>query len=130
VALVTIGAGEAVEWARQQGQIDDATANNHIKALTENPLARSSELEALLRDVSQDPDVRQRVVAAVKRANEGLARVQTIKKIHILDREFSVEEDELTPTLKMKRKNIETKFKAIFDRLYDDAQFGLIVLSE
>ena len=130
VALVTIGAGEAVEWARQQGQIDDATANKHIKALTENPLARSSELEALLRDVSQDPDVRQRVVAAVKRANEGLARVETIKKIHILDREFSVEEDELTPTLKMKRKNIETKFKAIFDRLYDDAQFGLIVLSE
>jgi long-chain acyl-CoA synthetase len=130
VALVTIGAGEAVEWARQQGQIDDATANKHIKALTENPLARSSELEALLRDVSQDPDVRQRVVAAVKRANEGLARVETIKKIHILDREFSVEEDELTPTLKMKRKNIETKFKDIFDRLYDDAQFGLIVLSE
>ena len=66
----------------------------------------------------------------MKRANEGLARVETIKKIHILDREFSVEEDELTPTLKMKRKNIETKFKDIFDRLYDDAQFGLIVLSE
>jgi long-chain acyl-CoA synthetase len=130
VALVTIGAGEAVEWARQQGQIDDATANKHIKALTENPLARSAELEALLREVSQSAEVRQRVVAAVKRANEGLARVETIKKIHILDREFSVEEDELTPTLKMKRKNIETKFADIFDRLYDDAQFGLIVLSE
>jgi len=70
------------------------------------------------------------LVAAVKRANESLARVETIKKIHILDREFSVQEDELTPTLKMKRKNIETKFAETFDRLYDDEAFGLVVLSE
>ena len=62
-------------------------------------------------------------------AKEGLARVETIKKVHILDREFSVEEDELTPTLKMKRKNIESKFEETFDRLYDDASFGLVVVT-
>ena len=83
-----------------------------------------------MREVAQNPDVQKRVVAAVKRANESLARVETIKKIHILDREFSVQEDELTPTLKMKRKNIETKFAETFDRLYDDEAFGLVVLSE
>ena len=130
VALVTIGAGEAVDWARQQGLIDGPTADKHNRALSENPLARSRELEALMREVAQNPDVQKRVVAAVKRANESLARVETIKKIHILDREFSVQEDELTPTLKMKRKNIETKFAETFDRLYDDEAFGLVVLSE
>ncbi|MGB5310598.1 MAG: long-chain fatty acid--CoA ligase [Polyangiales bacterium] len=130
VALITIGAGEAVEWARQQGTIDGATADKHIRALAENPLGRSAELEALIREVTHDPDVQKRVVASVKRANESLARVETIKKIHILDREFSVQEDELTPTLKMKRKNIETKFAEIFDRLYDDEGFGLVILSE
>jgi long-chain acyl-CoA synthetase len=130
VALVTIGAGEAVDWARQQGLIDGPTADKHNRALSENPLARSRELEALMREVAQNPDVEKRVVAAVKRANESLARVETIKKIHILDREFSVQEDELTPTLKMKRKNIETKFAETFDRLYDDEAFGLVVLSE
>jgi long-chain acyl-CoA synthetase len=130
VALVTIGAGEAVDWARQQGLIDSPTADKHNRALSENPLARSRELEALMREVAQNPDVQKRVVAAVKRANESLARVETIKKIHILDREFSVQEDELTPTLKMKRKNIETKFAETFDRLYDDEAFGLVVLSE
>ncbi len=129
VALITVGAGEAVEWARQQGRIDGSTADGHIKALTENPLARSPELEALIREVTRDPEVRDRIVAAVKRANEGLARVETIKKVHILDREFSVEEDELTPTLKMKRKNIESKFEETFDRLYDDASFGLVVVT-
>ncbi len=125
---MTIGAGEAVEWARQQGLIDDATADGHIKDLTENPLSRSQALEDLIRQVTESSEVQQRVVASVQRANEGLARVETIKKIHILDREFSVEQDELTPTLKMKRKNIETKFAETFDRLYEDEAFGLVVI--
>jgi long-chain acyl-CoA synthetase len=128
VALVTIGAGEAVEWARQQGVIDGPTADKHIKALTGNPLGRSSELEALIRDVTQNPDVQRRIVASVRRANESLAKVETIKKLFILDRELSVEQDELTPTLKMKRKNIETKFAEIFDKLYEDDAFGLVVI--
>ena len=129
VALVTVGAAEAVEWARQQKSIDDATADQHIKALTENPLGRSAELQALLEEVTRDPEVEERIVASVKRANEGLSRVEAIKKVHILGREFSVEEDELTPTLKLKRKNIEAKFTETFDRLYDDEGFGLVVLS-
>jgi len=129
VALVTVGAVEAVEWARQQKSIDDATADQHIKTLTENPLGRSAELQALLEEVTRDPEVEARIVTSVKRANEGLSRVEAIKKIHILGREFSVEEDELTPTLKLKRKNIEAKFTETFDRLYDDEGFGLVVLS-
>lgn len=129
VALVTIGAAEAVDWARQRGMVDPATAEKHIKALTENPLARSPDLQALLERVTRDPDVQKRVVAGVRRANEALSRVETIKKIHILDREFSVEQDELTPTLKVKRKNIETKFNETFDRLYEDDGFGLVVMT-
>jgi long-chain acyl-CoA synthetase len=129
VALVTLGAPESVDWARNEGNIDAATADKHIKDLSENPLARSAELQALLRHVANDPEVQARVVASVKRANESLSRVESIKKICILDREFSVEEDELTPTLKLKRKNVETKFKDTFDRLYDDEAFGLTVLS-
>jgi long-chain acyl-CoA synthetase len=129
VALVTLGASEAVDWARQKGSIDGVTADKHLKDLMGNPLGRSPELQALLAQVAADSEVQQRVVAAVKRANESLSRVETIKKIHILDREFSVEEDELTPTLKLKRKNVEAKFHETFDRLYQDEAFGLIVVS-
>ncbi len=127
VALVTVGAAEAVEWARQQKLIDGDAAEKHIRDLSDNPLGRSAELQALLAEVSRNPDVQQRIVSSVKRANEGLSRVETIKKICVLDREFSVIEDELTPTLKLKRKNIETKFAETFDQLYDDDAFGLVV---
>jgi long-chain acyl-CoA synthetase len=128
-ALVTIGAGEAVDWARQQGTIDAATADKHLRALSENPLARSKELQALLAQVAQDADIQKRIVASVRRANETLSRVETIKKVYVLDRELSVEEDELTPTLKLKRKNVEAKFQQTFDRLYEDEAFGLVVVS-
>jgi long-chain acyl-CoA synthetase len=129
VALVTIGAGEAVDWARQQGAIDGATADEHIKALTENPLGRSEELRTLLAQVANESEIQRRIVASVKRANETLSRVETIKKVCVLDREFSVEDDELTPTLKLKRKNVEAKFQQTFDRLYEDPAFGLVVVS-
>jgi long-chain acyl-CoA synthetase len=129
VALITVGAPEAVEWARQHGTIDDDAANKHIKELMDNPLGRSAELKVLLERVARDSEVQKRIVASVKRANEGLSRVETIKKVQILDREFSVEEDELTPTLKLKRKNIEAKFSETFDRLYDDEGFGFVVLT-
>jgi long-chain acyl-CoA synthetase len=129
VALVTVGAPEAVEWARLQGTIDGPTADKHIKDLTENPLGRSAELQTVIERVTRDPEVQKRIVASVKRANEGLSRVEAIKKIHVLDREFSVEQDELTPTLKVKRKNIEAKFQETFDRLYEDEGFGLVVLT-
>jgi len=128
VALITIGAAEAVEWAREQGSIDDATADEHIRDLTENPLGRSEALQTLLAEVARQPEVQKRVVASVRRANESLSRVETIKKVYVLDREFSVEEDELTPTLKLKRKNVEAKFQETFDRLYEDEAFGLPVV--
>ncbi|HJL25789.1 MAG TPA: hypothetical protein RMH80_26485, partial [Polyangiaceae bacterium LLY-WYZ-15_(1-7)] len=71
--------------------------------------------------------LRARVVEAVQRANGKLARVETIKRVYLLDRELSVEEDELTPTLKVKRKNVEKKFAPVFDRLYEDAGAGLVI---
>lgn len=47
-------------------------------------------------------------------------QVEQVKKFFILDRDFSQEEGELTPTMKMKRKDIENKYKWIFDDLYND----------
>jgi long-chain acyl-CoA synthetase len=48
----------------------------------------------------------------------------------LLNRDFSLEEDEITPTLKLKRKNIEKKFASVFDRLYEDEAFGLVVMDK
>ncbi|MGQ0767345.1 MAG: AMP-dependent synthetase/ligase [Gemmatimonadota bacterium] len=48
----------------------------------------------------------------------GLASFETPKKIALLDRDFSIESGELTPTLKVKRRVIDRNYKALIDGLY------------
>jgi long-chain acyl-CoA synthetase len=93
----------------------------------QSPLARPPGLDAVMRQITADPEIQRRVVAAVRRANAKLSRVEGVKRLSLLDRDFSLEEDEVTPTLKAKRKNIEKKFAATFDRLYDDPSFGISI---
>ncbi len=49
---------------------------------------------------------------------KGLASHEKIKKIALLDHEFSIDGGELTPTLKVRRKFVEDKHKDIIDSLY------------
>ncbi len=54
----------------------------------------------------------------VEQINQHFGRVEQIKKFRLMSREFTQEEEELTPTLKLKRKIIMTKYKKIIDSLY------------
>jgi len=56
----------------------------------------------------------------VKKVNERLARVQTIKKIKVLPNELTVEGGELTPTMKIKRKVVNERYAAEIKALYAD----------
>jgi long-chain acyl-CoA synthetase len=67
------------------------------------------------------------VIEAVRRGNAKLSQVERVKRVMLLDRELSLAEDEITPTLKVKRKNIEKRFAEQFDRLYAEEAFGLTV---
>lgn len=127
-AIVTIGPSDAVEYARSQSLIGDADTRRITTALIENPLARPDGLAEIMQKVTADADLRTRIVAAIQDANRKLAKVETIKKIHLLDREFSLQQDEITPTLKLKRRNIEKAFAtSVFDKLYADDSFGLVI---
>jgi len=127
-ALVTLSPLDAVMWASTHGLLDDAAAVEAFRlALIANPLARPEGLNALIGQVTAQAEVRERVVAAVKRGNARLARVEQIKRVMLLDRELSVADNELTPTLKVRRKHIESKFSAAFDSLYEDEAFGLVI---
>jgi long-chain acyl-CoA synthetase len=48
----------------------------------------------------------------------GLAKFETIKKVALLENEFTVETGELTPTLKIKRRIVDEKYQHIIDELY------------
>ncbi|MBX3190403.1 MAG: AMP-binding protein [Labilithrix sp.] len=52
--------------------------------------------------------------------NERLARVQTIKRFTIIPREFTIEGGELTPTMKVKRKVVNEKYRKEIEALYPD----------
>jgi len=54
----------------------------------------------------------------VDRTTPYLAPYEKVKKIALLDRDFEIERGEITPTLKVKRKIIEEKYKDLIDALY------------
>ncbi len=64
------------------------------------------------------PAVRQAVQAEIAQATEGFAHHEQIRAFALLEREFSQEQDELTPTLKLKRRIIEKHFAQEIDALY------------
>lgn len=55
---------------------------------------------------------------AIADTNSQLASYESIKKYHILPNEFTVEGGELTPSLKVKRKVLDQRFKDLIDELY------------
>ncbi len=97
VALIVLDPDYAPVWAQSQG-IDGA------------------ELE----DLAVHDVVRQEIEAAVDSANERMARVEQIKKFEILPAEWAPGGDELTPTMKLKRKPIEHKYASEIEALYAD----------
>ena len=47
-----------------------------------------------------------------------LAQYEKIKKITLIPHEFSIDAGELTPTLKVKRRVVEARYKDLIDRMY------------
>jgi long-chain acyl-CoA synthetase len=94
-ALIVLDADFAPAWAAGQG-IEDTS------------------LQALARNA----EVRAAVQEAIDAANERLARVEGIKKFTIVDGDWLPSGDELTPTMKLKRKPIAEKYAAQIDAMY------------
>ncbi len=55
----------------------------------------------------------------VRKINQEFGQWEQIKKFELLDREWTIEDGELTPTLKLKRKNILNNNKELFNKIYE-----------
>jgi len=95
VALLTLDGEAAPAWARARG-------------ITAGSLAA----------LASDPQVLAEVAAGVAAANERLARVQQVKRWRLLPVEWTAETEELTPTLKLKRRVVHAKYADALDSLY------------
>ncbi|MBI3185695.1 MAG: long-chain fatty acid--CoA ligase [Myxococcales bacterium] len=72
------------------------------------------------KELAHHPTVRERALAAVERANQELAKYERIRRFRILDRELTIAGEELTPTMKLRRKAVTEKFKDEVDSLYSN----------
>src|SRR5215211_3449201 len=93
-ALLTADEEAAKGWAREHGVDDDP--------------AKLVGNEELIAEVQRGVD----------RANEDLARVEQVKKFKLLPHDWEPGGDELTPTMKLKRKPIVEKYAEEIERLY------------
>ena len=78
------------------------------------------DLETLaMRGVAEDdPAIAAEVAAAVEAANARLSRVEEIKRFKVITGEWEPGGEELTPTMKLKRRPIERKYEAEIEALY------------
>jgi long-chain acyl-CoA synthetase len=97
VALLTLDGEVAPAWAKARG-------------------VEAGSLAAL----AADPVVLAEVGEAVAAVNERLARVQQVKRWRLLPVEWTAETEELTPTLKLRRRIVHAKYADVLDTLYED----------
>jgi long-chain acyl-CoA synthetase len=69
-------------------------------------------------NLSRNPEIKKLINGEVEKVNSELARVETIKKFTILDKRLDQEDGELTPTMKVKRKQISEMYKKIIEGMY------------
>ncbi|MCZ7678026.1 MAG: AMP-binding protein [Sandaracinaceae bacterium] len=123
-ALIAPAPLETLEWGVERGLVTREELAERQRELMENPASRSEALNRAMGAVVHHPELKERIRQAVRRGNAHLARVEQVRRFVILDRDFSQEAGELTPTLKLKRKTVEQKYAELFDRVYREDGFA------
>jgi long-chain acyl-CoA synthetase len=69
--------------------------------------------------LSKQPSVKELIAADLKRLSVHLATFETVKRFALVPNEFSIDGKELTPTLKLRRQEINKKYHDLIESLYD-----------
>jgi len=63
-------------------------------------------------------EVQELIQGELDRVNTKFARVEQVKKFKLIDQKLTAEDEELTPTMKLKRKLVNEKYKDLIDSMY------------
>jgi long-chain acyl-CoA synthetase len=69
-------------------------------------------------DLTQSPEIVRLIEGEVDKVNKTLSQVEGIKKVALLPRRFYEEEGDVTPTKKVKRRSLETRYGDLIESLY------------
>ena len=104
-ALVEIDFDTVADWARQHGVLYTSFTS-----------------------LAQHTRVRELIAREIEKANAQLARVEQLKKFHIIPKELDPEEGDTTPTRKVKRRHMYALFKDLVEDMYRDEEGARIEL--
>jgi long-chain acyl-CoA synthetase len=65
-------------------------------------------------------EVQKLIEGEIERVNKQFARVEQVKKFRLIDRKLGAEDEELTPTMKLKRKLVSQKYAELIESMYRD----------
>ncbi len=74
------------------------------------------------RELLDHPEVQKLYRQEIDNVSTDLARYETIKKFALIEEPFTIESGELTPTLKIKRRIVEERYKDIIEKMYEEAE--------
>jgi long-chain acyl-CoA synthetase len=94
-ALITLDAENLPGWAKQKGIAFETMV-----------------------DLAGDPQVEQLIRSEIEERNKQLASFESVKKFRIVPGDFSIEEGELTPSFKIKRKAVIKKHESLIESMY------------
>ncbi len=87
------------EWAQSHG----------VKFSTHRQLVKSLQVQSLYEEI-------------VEELNQNLAQFEKLKRVLVIHEELSIEDGTLTPSMKLRRRHLEQRYKKEIDSLYADAQ--------
>ena len=64
------------------------------------------------------PEVQELIQSEIDRINKTFARVEQVKKFRLIEQQLTAEDEELTPTMKLKRKLVNEKYKDLIESMY------------
>jgi len=68
--------------------------------------------------LTRAPEIRALIQGEIDKVNAKFARVEQIKKFHLLETQLTAEDEELTPTMKLKRKLVQQKYAPQIEAMY------------
>ena len=117
--LIVSSNGKKIYPARIEGLFKKEPLINHVLLIGD----RLPYVTAII-TVSCDPATAQSIVATtVKNVNRQLPSFEQIRKFKILDRDFTIEHGELTPTMKLRRSRALENHRALVTELYAGREF-------
>ncbi len=82
--------------------------------------AKAAGLSESYAELAAQPQLHDMIQQQIDDLNSKLERWETIKRFEILTKDLSIEDGELTPSMKVRRKAVEREYQALLDKMYTD----------